>query len=274
MVFAPKHIIVKILISVIPVFLITGVYSQKQPRPFKAGETLHYNVAYNWQLVWVDAGKVTFQVDSVEFGDEPAYVFEGSGRSLPAYDWFFKVRDVFRSSACAVDFRPFWFSRETKEGSYEVSNYFTFDYQQELIIAKTENTYQLPRIDSVPINNLILDVLTAVYYARNQDFNNFEKNQMIVMDMIIDGEVFDIYGRYRGKEIIENFDGRLYDCHKFSALLVEGTMFKGGEDLFVWLTADKNRIPILIEAKILVGSVKAYFAGGTGLFHPVDALID
>lgn len=274
LVFALQHIIVKFLISVFTVLLITSGYSQNHPLPFRAGETLNYDVAYNWQLVWVDAGKVTFHVDSVEYKGEPAFVFEGSGRSLPAYDWFFKVRDVFRSSACAVDFRPFWYSRETKEGTYEVSNQFTFNYQQNVIIAKTENTYQMPRIDSLPLDSLILDVLTAVYYARNQDFNSFKKNHKITLDMIVDGEIYNIYGRYLGKDVIENFDGRLYDCHKFSALLVEGTMFQGGEDLFVWLTADKNRIPILIEAKILVGSVKAYFTGGDGFFHPVDALID
>ena len=50
-------------------------------------------------------------------------------------------------------------------------------------------------------------------------------------------------------------------------------MFKGGEDLFVWVTDDQNRIPVLVEAKILVGSVKAMLAGSSGLRNPVTAKI-
>ena len=40
-------------------------------------------------------------------------------------------------------------------------------------------------------------------------------------------------------------------------MLVKGTIFKGGEDLLVWVTDDNKRVPVLVEAKILVGSVKA-----------------
>jgi len=46
---------------------------------------------------------------------------------------------------------------------------------------------------------------------------------------------------------------------------VAGTIFKGGEDLVVWVTDDNYRIPVLVEAKILVGSVKAVLVGAEGL---------
>jgi hypothetical protein len=44
-------------------------------------------------------------------------------------------------------------------------------------------------------------------------------------------------------------------------MLVEGTIFKGGEDLMVWVTNDENKVPVMVEAKILIGSVKAYLTG-------------
>lgn len=39
--------------------------------------------------------------------------------------------------------------------------------------------------------------------------------------------------------------------------------------MFVWVTDDANRIPVLVESKILVGSVKAYLSGTKGLRHPI-----
>jgi hypothetical protein len=57
-------------------------------------------------------------------------------------------------------------------------------------------------------------------------------------------------------------------------LLIEGTIFKGGEDMYVWVTDDKNRIPVLVEAKILIGSVKAYLESAKGLRNSSDARIE
>jgi hypothetical protein len=56
-------------------------------------------------------------------------------------------------------------------------------------------------------------------------------------------------------------------------MLVEGTIFSGGEDLTVWVTDDKNKIPVLIKAKILVGSVKGVFQSAENLKFPLTARI-
>ena len=91
--------------------------------------------------------------------------------------------------------------------------------------------------------------------------------------MILDGKTYNLYIRYKGKEIIKNREGRRFRCLKFSPLLVEGTIFASGEDMTVWVTDDKNRIPIIVEAKILIGSVKAMFIKAKGLRHPMEAEI-
>jgi hypothetical protein len=47
--------------------------------------------------------------------------------------------------------------------------------------------------------------------------------------------------------------------------LVDGTIFKGGEDMTVWVSNDRNRIPILVEANVLVGAVKVYLKSAVGI---------
>ena len=93
--------------------------------------------------------------------------------------------------------------------------------------------------------------------------------------MIIDGKIYPLYIRYLGKENIRTHDGKQqYKCIKFSVLLVEGTIFKGGEDMNIWVTDDENKIPVLVESKILVGSVKAYLNTTQGLRNPTTAKIN
>ena len=54
--------------------------------------------------------------------------------------------------------------------------------------------------------------------------------------------------------------------------MVDGTIFSGGEDLTAWFTDDKNCAPILLEAKIAVGSVKAFLVDMSGNRWPLKSL--
>ncbi len=258
----------------IALFQCHKLIAQSDELPFEAGEMLHYRVAYNWRFLWVSAGKVEFSVDTVEHEGNHAFHFRSFGKTLPGYDWFFKVRDHFESIADLETLRPYWFKRHTREGRYWVKNEFFFDYNQGQIITHTENSNRPFSIGSAPLNNGIMDLQTAVYYARSLDFKGMVIGEKILFDLIIDGDVYEIYGRYLGLESVENHDGKKYRCHKFSVLLVEGTIFSGGEDLFIWVTDDRNKIPILVEAKILVGSVKAYFVSAENLKYPMEAVVE
>ena len=91
--------------------------------------------------------------------------------------------------------------------------------------------------------------------------------------MAIDNEIFDLFIRYKGKEQLKTRNGEVFNTIRFSVLLVKGTIFKGGEDMEVWVTDDDNRIPVLVEAKILVGSVKAVLTGVEGVNSPLTAKI-
>jgi hypothetical protein len=71
----------------------------------------------------------------------------------------------------------------------------------------------------------------------------------------------------KGHEEIKNRDGKYWDCILFSAVLDRGTMFKAGEELLVWVSNDKARIPIMIEAKITVGSIKIYLTEALNTRH-------
>ena len=55
--------------------------------------------------------------------------------------------------------------------------------------------------------------------------------------------------------------------------MVQGTIFRGDEDVLVWVTDDENKIPIYIQAKIIVGTVKAYLRESKGLRNPVSSVV-
>ncbi|MBE9480532.1 MAG: DUF3108 domain-containing protein, partial [Bacteroidetes bacterium] len=47
-----------------------------------------------------------------------------------------------------------------------------------------------------------------------------------------------------------------------------------GEDLTFWVTDDKNKIPVIISAKILVGYVKAYLTSAKNLRYKITSKVE
>lgn len=117
----------------------------------------------------------------------------------------------------------------------------------------------------------LFDVLSLVYYCRTLDFSSYELNQKVPLTLILDGERTEIYIRYLGKEEMEVDDVGTFNTIKFSALLVEGSMFSGGEDMFIWVTDDKNRFPVRVQADILIGSVNATIDDWKGLKYSLTS---
>jgi hypothetical protein len=256
------------LIFIAMFFSFDSISQEKSHVAFLPGEVVNYKAYYNWNFVWLYAGDVTFSVDSKEYKDKPAYHFEARGNTLKSYEWLYKVDDYFQSYVTKDKLYPLYFERNTSEGRYDVNNRYHFNYRGEYIFSQTENSKEPYSEDSIELTQPVFDVLSAIYYSRNIEFDSMEYGEKIPLPMIIDNEIYDLYLRYRGKERVEVKDNGEIDCIKFSAMLVEGTIFNKGEHLTVWVTDDKNRIPVMVEAKILVGSVKAIFKSAYNLKYP------
>ncbi len=240
-----------------------------QEQTYIAGEEIWYDVKYNWSFIWVDAGEVVFAVEDAKWEGLDAFWFKGYGRSMPKWDWIYKVRDSFDAIGTKGQLAPQFFSRKTIEGGYSVDNEYRYSSKNNTINASLYNSKaDKITIKEVPYEGCIWDVLSAIYYARNLDYNGMKPNQKIPFNLIVDGKINNLFVRYLGKEILEMPSGKKYKTIKFSALLVEGTIFDGGEDMTVWVTDDKNKIPLKVEAKIQVGWIKAFLTKTKGLKYP------
>jgi hypothetical protein len=250
-------------------------YSQcgKEMNPFKAGEKITYQAYYNWGFIWIHAADVEFSVKAATYQSGPVFQLSAIGVSRKSYDWIYKVRDTFQTYVDQETFQPYWFERKTLEGGYKVYENYIFNPSQSRIYSATENSDRPFSNDTLVVKPCTLDVLTAVYTCRSLNFNDLKINQKFPISMVIDNKVYPLYIRYLGKENIETKNKQKFKCIKFSVLLVEGTIFKGGEDMFIWVTDDENRVPVLVEAKILIGSVKAYLNTTSGLTGDLKALI-
>ncbi|WP_075601614.1 DUF3108 domain-containing protein [Saccharicrinis aurantiacus] len=266
------------LLFVIALFvgLLQNSYSQCNVTnfAFQSGEVVTYHAYYNWHFIWINAGIVHFSVEDKTYNDKDTWFLSAYGKTYPSYDKFMTVRDTFETYIDKSNFNPLFFNRVTKEGSTVSHHQYNFDYENNKVdthISKGEPANY--KDASIELKDCTGDLITMVYKARNLDFSNYNEGDKIPIRMIVDGEIHDLYIRYLGKQEVKTRNGRKFRCLKFTPLLVEGTIFSSGEGMTVYVTDDKNRIPVVVEAKILVGSVKAMFVDVEGARYPLTSEI-
>lgn len=241
---------------------------------FKSGEKLDYVITYNWLLVWTDVGGVRFETTKEKMFNQEVFNLKGTGVTYSFYDWFYPVRDVYQSWVNPENLLPVYYHRDVDEDGYLIDIKYTFDYDQMLAYSEVEKTRKPYLRDTVPIPACTYDVISVIYQARNIDFSKYKENEKIPLTILLDNELHHVYIRYKGKEEKKVRGVGKFNCIKFTGSLVAGDVFKGGEDLIIWVSDDENRIPVWIESPIIVGTVKARLVNYEGLKHPLKSLIN
>ncbi|HPS95408.1 MAG: DUF3108 domain-containing protein [Bacteroidales bacterium] len=222
---------------------------------FKDGESLTYVVTYKWGSVMTDVGEGVTTLRRIGGGAQPVHFHASvTGKTYKFYDMFFKVRDLYESKFYASSIRPFYFYRSVEEGKYRMKNTYSFSLDN-TIRAKVQK-YDNPVTDTVlKGNNCTFDILTLFYYARNLDFTKLQPGDKQPMSFTIDGELYDIYYRFIGREVKKIPGTGTFRTIKFAAKLVAGKVFRGDKEMIIWITEDSNKIPLMFEMEIIIGKV-------------------
>lgn len=228
-------------------------------RAFDTGEKLTYRVHYGI----IDAGEAVLEVrnSSARFGGRDAYHVVGTGRSLGAFDWFFKVRDRYETYIDKQGIFPYRFIRDVNEGGYEIFQDYQFYPAKRGVRTHEKEEFITP--------DFVQDLLSGFYFARTLDFTNVKVGDMFEVTTLIDGEVYPLQIKYLGKETIKLRKGK-FRCMKFVPVIQKGRIWKSEEDLQVWITDDANKIPVLVKSELLVGSIKMQMVDYQGVRNPIS----
>lgn len=231
---------------------------------FKAGETLTFKAYYTLAGIYVSAGEATFVVNMERLNNKPVYHIVGEGKTYGFYDGFFRVRDRYESIIDTATLQPYKFIRNINEGNFKKNENVTFN----------QVTHTAVSADSVvKIPPCTQDVISILYNARNINYNSYKVNDKIPVIMYLGNEVYNIYIRYMGKEIVKTKYGKFHAL-KLRPLLIKGSVFEGGEKMTVWISDDLNHIPLRVESAISVGSIKIDMMENKNIRFPFASLIE
>jgi hypothetical protein len=231
---------------------------------FQAGEWLKFKLSYSG---WMKAGNATLEISENTYKNKPVYKVVGKGWTTGAVKWFFNVEDHYESHFDKVTGQPYKFVRNINEGGYTKNRIVDFDHVQNkaLINDLKERTNSI-----VDIEKNIQDLVSAYYYLRNNyNTETIQKGSVVELNIFFDSETFLFKLKYLGRETIQTKFGKI-KCIKFRPYVMAGRVFKEEESLTLWVTADKNKVPMKIKADLRVGSLRADLEALKGLKHPFE----
>lgn len=251
----------KIKFTILTFFITVAVISQSEPKAFKKGEWLRYRISYS---NFLNAGNATLSIRETKNKGKEAFHIVGKGKTTGVISWFFKVKDNYESYFYKESLLPYRFIRKINEGGYTKDKELLFDQEANSVLVKDKKK---KREKTLSLNTDVQDMVSTLYYLRNKDLSNIKVNDEVALTMFFDEEHYKFKLKFLGKETIKTKFGKIASL-KFRPIVQSGRVFKEKESLTVWVTADKNRIPLRIKASLAVGSLRADLDAYRGLANP------
>lgn len=226
---------------------------------FREGEVLTYRMHYGI----VNAGVAVLEVkpDLINVSGRKVYHIVGSGYTTGSADWFFKVRDRYETYMDKDALLPWLFVRRVDEGGYRFSQDYAFNHYTKKVDIGNNEKFDIP--------NGVQDMVSAFYSARNMDLSNAKEGDIFSMNCFLDKELWPLRIRFMGREVIETDMGN-FRCLKFRPIVQKGRVFKKEEDLNVWISDDKNHLPMRVQADVLIGSIRMDITATKNLANPTS----
>lgn len=238
---------------------------------FTAGEEIVYKLYYNWNFVWLAAGEVTFKVHDLP----DHFRVSVRGKTYPSYEWFYKVDDRYESYLDKETLLPSIHIKDIKEGGYSRYDRTTFYQDEERIVSYRGKTRDETKPKYMDVEPCMHDLISIIYFTRNLDYDRMYEGQEIPIKIVMDQEMHPLKIRYFGpEEEVDIKDLGRFNTLRFSPQLITGELFEEGDEMKIYVSDDRNRIPVLIESPVSVGSVKAVLKSYKGLRYPMTAKVD
>jgi hypothetical protein len=218
---------------------------------------------------FLKAGTATLELKETTLDEKKVFYAKCYGKTSTVIGWFFKVSDTYESYFDVAIPKPYFFKRDVNEGGYIIRRDTKFDYEKQLATVedhkhKTVKTFEIGEVQ---------DMISSFYFLRNIETDTLEQGEEVTLDIFFDSKTFPFKLRFLGTEVLKTKFGKIKTL-KFRPSVQAGRVFKENESVTIWVTADKNKIPIKLKASLAVGSLRAELKSFKGLANSFKIIID
>ena len=135
----------------------------------KPGETLSYELKFNWKFIWINAGWAKMTVNEATYKGMPCLRTDLESYTNKKIDFFFKMRDTL-TCITTKDLVPVYFRKGAEEGKRYTVDEVNFSYRNGLCIVDQQRTLRGntdKHHDEMEV--CVYDMLSILLQARSYD---------------------------------------------------------------------------------------------------------
>lgn len=257
-------------------FLHIGINAEAQCKIentyFDVGEDLSYDLYFKYGLINMKAGVSSLRVTSENYKGNNAYKMTLLAESVGAARKFFKLEDTL---VCYTtkDLVPLAFLKKAHEGDEHTQEEVSYDYNGKNVNIKTKRVRNnILRFDeTLTANSCLYDMVSIVFYARTLDYSNMNPGDVKRVSFLSGRDKENMEIEYHGIEVMQANDKKKYECIKLVLNISSEAFDNKKEAMRVYITNDKNRMPIRLDSKLKIGATQAILKSYKGNKYPVKA---
>ncbi|MBD5378807.1 MAG: DUF3108 domain-containing protein [Bacteroides sp.] len=248
----------KIILSLMLTMLFLTANAQA-PR----NESLAYDIMFKWGLINKNAGHVTLDTT---MGNDGTFSSILVGRSAKWADKFYTLRDTLLGRVEIDGLKPVYYEKIAHEGGEFKRDIIKYQRSGNTVSATCDRYKQKkagqPIVYSqklISAEGYTVDMLSSFYYMRYIDYSAMKPGESVTMNIFSGSRKEILKITYKGQESvsIDKADHNSYAI-TFSFTSEKNGKVKTSDDLYAWISTDSNRIPLKMEGKLPVGTVKAF----------------
>lgn len=256
------------LVSIMVLLVTSGFILQQPLEPpagrasFTTGENLKYKIHYG--LINAAEAEIDIASDIQNINNRPCYRANVFGKTVGSFDFFLRIRDTWRSYIDTSSILPHKFHRNIEEGRYRKKENVLFDREKNIAFVNSKTNYTV----AIPAN--VQDIVSAFYYLRSLNLDRYKPGDIIRVKGFFNKKVYDMQVIYKGRETIETKAG-YFKAFKLVPKMPDSDLFAGENSVSIYLSDDKNRIPVMIKADLFMGgAVKVNLYKYSGLKYKLN----
>jgi hypothetical protein len=208
--------------------------------PWRIGEYFQFSIDWNG----LNGGSSLMQVQNLHTVDgRRTYRIVTKAESNSFVSRFYKVRDRAESFIDAETLVSRRFIKHLREGGFKQDIDVRFDQEEKKAVYAGGPTLDVP--------GQVHDVLSAFYFVRTRPLPIGSSFTIQTHD---NRKSYAMEVKVHKRERIEVPAGK-FDCILVEPVLKSEGVFQSKGSIFVWLTDDERRIPVLVKSKVPVGSI-------------------
>jgi len=242
------------------ILLLTSSASQNHYRyvpndSFTAGEVLKFRV--HWGPL--NAAEAVMQISDKYYNvnGRSCYKIDIYGSTTGLADMMVRVRDNWGAYVDTASILPQKAYRYIEEGKYRKNEMIQFDHGDDVatVLRLDKQTRKLKEKENFEVPDNILDIVGGYYYLRTLDFSGYKKGDNVDVKGFFDDEIYNLKIRYLGKEELKTKLGT-FNSIVIAPIIPDNDFFSGSEPIKVWVSDDKNKVPLKISAELGIGALE------------------